>query len=128
MPQTYYKMYLPAVSYRECRRLTKNFLEFGIAAILKTLRIPLPTTVGIGFPEGDMLRITHDALSPVLRQLLDPAMETAESVGALPGILYTIPLVGAAECAACLMPSSHGDYVVSLTAGHTVNGAIIQKK
>lgn len=128
MGLTYYKPNLAACTFGELRGISKNGLEFLLLSIFKIFRVQLPTAMGVGFLENEVLRVTLESLSPTFRGLLEPGIELAKSLGAQPGIIYSAPLIGTTEAVGALLPSANGEYVVTLIATHSVNANVVVKQ
>ncbi len=128
MALNYYRLNLSAISYGELRRLAKNWIEFGLAALFKTFRITLRQPFAQARPTH-LMRIAPEAVSPVVQSMLKNPLDEARELGMEEGIWYSAPLIGSAENVVVARRMPDGEGVFDCTAFLAVqNGITIEKK
>lgn len=129
MSLTYFRSYIPALSYREVwYQSSGNPFLFVIGAVVKTLRIDPPSSVAFADHEGVVSRVTEESLSPALRRIAAPMLDQAHEAGAGEGIVYVIETAGPLEGASWLVPVRDRDFAIRIIAARLVENGIAMER
>lgn len=94
-PSTYYKSVPARATFRELRRLSPNVLMFGLFAIVKVFRLPLPINLAVAV--GQQQRVPFDEVPAKIQQIFREHISEFVDLGYSPAFALTVPIIGSGE-------------------------------
>ncbi|MGE0755788.1 MAG: hypothetical protein AB7F89_08635 [Pirellulaceae bacterium] len=112
----YYRLNLGRCTYGEFWRLSRNPIEFALAALLKTCGLLGSAPGGLGRPEL-LIPLAIADLPPRVFAKLESWLAPLQQLGFAHGFAYTIPMVGAQEGFAIALRGQNPLILASLVYG-----------